>query len=559
MTLDLAELIRKNPQLLLFILLALGYLLGRIKLSGLRIGSAVGILVAGTVFGHFGFKLFPGTGDIGFLFFLYAVAFQAGPAFFNVVLAEGSKYIALAFVATIVAFLLTYGFATAFQFEPGLSAGLLGGSLTSPPGLTTVIDALTRDAVPLPANFTKEATIENVNVSYAISYLAATFLVVFFTRMLPNLFRFDLVAEASQAAKEKRVNEAEHNVALAQQATAPTIRGYVIENPDVVGKTLADVEANMHCVVQFYKRDGRILPVEPGISLALGDRLSVIAPLEQQEQLHDLLGSEVVDPDLLSVKLDTYDIIVTEPDADGQTLSDLGLTQQEGYSITKVSRAGIELTVSPDLRLAKGDVMTVSGAESALKQLVQQLGMVEGNVNETDVLTFAAGVIAGFIIGQINFSLGGIPVGLGTAGGLLLVGILLGYLRSIHPTFGRMPLATLWVFRELGLLLFLAQVGVNAGSGIVEAMQAAGPIILLCSLAVATMPIVVAYFYGTQVLKMNRALLLGALTGAVTCTPAMTALSSDARSSIPAIGYAGTYAFAHIFTTIACNIMLRII
>ena len=173
------------------------------------------------------------------------------------------------------------------------------------------------------------------------------------------------------------------------------------------------------------------------------------------------------------------------------------------------------------------------------------------------MLTFATGVVTGFLIGQIRIDIGGIDISLGAPGGLLLVGILLGYYRSIHPTFGRVPPATLWVFKELGLLLFLAGVGVEGGKGIAEAMSTLGPLILLCSIVIATLPVITAYLYGHHVLKMNPALLLGAVTGSVTCTPAMAAVSEDAHSSIPTIGYAGTYAFATVFCAIACSLMAR--
>ena len=166
-------------------------------------------------------------------------------------------------------------------------------------------------------------------------------------------------------------------------------------------------------------------------------------------------------------------------------------------------------------------------------------------------------IVGGFLIGQISLKIGSLTLGLGTAGGLLLVGILLGYLRSIHPTFGRVPPATLWVFKEMGLLFFLAGVGVEAGHGLVNAMRSTGPMILLCSAFIATLPVLAAYLYGRKVGHMNPALLLGAATGSVTCTPAMAAVSSDAKSSIPTIGYAGTYAFATVFQAIAASLMVR--
>jgi putative transport protein len=202
--------------------------------------------------------------------------------------------------------------------------------------------------------------------------------------------------------------------------------------------------------------------------------------------------------------------------------------------------------------------LTLTGPQARLDQLANKIGFFERDVDTTDLVTFSAGVIVGFLIGQISIDIGGIEIGLGTSGGLLLVGIFLGYLRSIHPTFGRVPPATLWVFKELGLLLFLAGVGIKAGQGLVEALKSPGPIVLLCSLFIATLPVIVTFLFGLYQLKMNPALLLGAVTGAVTCTPAMAAVSSDAKSSIPTIGYAGTYAFATVFCAIAGSIMARL-
>jgi putative transport protein len=138
------------------------------------------------------------------------------------------------------------------------------------------------------------------------------------------------------------------------------------------------------------------------------------------------------------------------------------------------------------------------------------------------------------------------------------MGLILGYLRSNHPSFGRVPPATLWVFKELGLLLFLEGVGISAGQGLLVAMRSSGPIILHSSLLISTLPVIVAFLFGLHYLKMNPALLLGAVTGSVTCTPAMAAVSDDARSSIPTIGYAGTYAFATVLCAIVGSIMARL-
>jgi putative transport protein len=208
--------------------------------------------------------------------------------------------------------------------------------------------------------------------------------------------------------------------------------------------------------------------------------------------------------------------------------------------------------------LSRGDVLTLSGPQIWLDKLAGQIGFFEQEVNATDLLTFSLGIIVGFLIGQISLKVGGIAIGLGTSGGLLLMGLILGYLRSTHPSFGRIPTASLWVFKELGLLLFLEGVGISAGQGLLALMQSQGFVILLCSVLISTMPVIIAFLFGLHHLKMNPALLLGAVTGSVTCTPAMAAVSSDAKSSIPTIGYAGTYAFATVLCAIVGSIMARL-
>jgi putative transport protein len=554
MELDLVALLKEHPELVLFVLLALAYLIGNLRIGKLDLGAPPGILIAGLLFGHLGFDLFPGIETIGLFLFLYAVAFQAGPAFFSVVLADGSKYVLLAALATAVGFGLTFLFDAIFNFAPGVAAGLLAGSLTSPAGVAAALDAVRTGSVPIPTGVSPTSITENTSVSYAITYLIGDVGVILLARGIPGLLRFDLKREAAQAAAENHVVEGD---AVSNPSAALTLRAYQVKNADLVGKTVSEVQYVTECSVLGCKRDGAVIEFQPEMPIQLGDRLSVWGRIEQQDYLDNLFGAEVADSDLIGLKLVDRVVTITQPAAIGKTLAELDVTKQYACYITRVSRAGIDLNLSPDLQLENGDVLTISGPASRLDKLADQIGYVERNVNATDLMTFAAGVVVGFLIGQIRLGIGSLDISLGAPGGLLLVGILLGYYRSIHPTFGRVPPATLWVFKELGLLLFLAGVGVEGGKGIAKAMTSLGPMILLCSVVIATLPVIVAFGYGRYVLKMNPALLLGASTGAVTCTPAMAAVSEDAKSSIPTIGYAGTYAFATVFSAIACSLMAR--
>lgn len=556
MELDIVALIKQNPQLLVFVLLALAYFVGRIKIGKFQLGSAAGILIVSIVFGHFGFQLFPGIGSVGFIFFLYAVAFQAGPGFFSVALADGAKYIGLAAVVAAVAAAVTSAFSLIFHFDPGTTVGLFSGALTASAGLAAGMDAVQSGAVKLPSGFSAANAIHSMNVSYAISYLFGLIGVVVFIRSMPNWLGFDLRAEAVRAAFEKHVVDGDGGGK--NRLWALTLRAYQVKNPDMVGRTVAELQHLTQCSVQMFKRDGLLIDFQPETRLELDDCLSIGGMLDHQEQLHALLGPEIVDQDLLAFKITSYDAIATKPEVIGKTIKEMGITENYGCYLTSVTRSGIDLTSNSNLIIEKGDVLALAGMQSRLDKLVDKIGYVERNVNQTDLVTFAAGAATGFLIGQIKILLGGIPIGLGTAGGLLLVGIFLGHLRSIHPTFGRVPPATLWIFKELGLLMFLAETGIKAGQGIEKAMLSLGPLIFLCGVVVSTLPIFAGYFYGTLVLKMNRALLLGAIAGAMANTPGMAAISEDSRSSIPAIGYAGTYVFANIFFTIVGSILVRL-
>jgi len=552
MELEIVDLLKSHPELVLFLLLALSYLVGRIKLGKLKLGAPPGMLIAGLVLGALGFTIFPGIQTIGLFLFLYAVAFQAGPAFFSMIMADGLNYASLAAIATLVGFGLTYGAHLIFNFDPGISAGLLTGSLTTPAGLAAALDVIRAGEFALLPGLTREQILQNVNVTYALTFLVGDIAVILLCRSLPNVFGFDLRAESFKAGKKNQIKE---------ESPAPnwslTLRAYEVQKTDVIGKTIADLQQLSQCTVLAHKRNQSVLELQADNILQLGDRLAIWGKVEQQDLLDALMGAEVADEELRSAKIVNRDVIITQSAVIGKSLEELDITQQYACYPLRLLRSGIDLSLTPTVTLSRGDILTLSGPQIWLDKLASQIGFFEQEVNTTDLLTFSIGIIIGFLIGQISIKVGGIAIGLGTSGGLLLMGLILGYLRSTHPSFGRIPPATLWVFKELGLLLFLEGVGISAGQGLL-AMKSQGFIVLLCSVLISTLPVIIAFLFGLHYFKMNPALLLGAVTGSVTCTPAMSAVSDDAKSSIPTIGYAGTYAFATVLCAIAGSIMARL-
>jgi len=198
----------------------------------------------------------------------------------------------------------------------------------------------------------------------------------------------------------------------------------------------------------------------------------------------------------------------------------------------------------------------LTGPRATLDRVGEAAGHIEREVVETDLLTFAFGIAIGMIVGTLSVKIAGISVGLGSAGGLLASGLTIGFLRSIHPTFGRMPEAARWVFMEMGLLFFMATIGLRAGRGIVEALLTSGPVLFLSGILVTTLPVVAGYLVGRYILRINLVLLLGAITGSMTSGACLSIVNQEAKSSIPALGYTGAYAFANVLLTIGGSIIL---
>ncbi|HSO84062.1 TrkA C-terminal domain-containing protein, partial [Thiocapsa sp.] len=299
-----------------------------------------------------------------------------------------------------------------------------------------------------------------------------------------------------------------------------------------------------------------LMDVDADLTLEAGDVVAYIAGIGAHKRAREQGFEEVLDTQLLSYQVATIEMIVADTKTIGKNLSELDLPGEFGCFATGLTRAAIEIPLDIGLTLQKGDRLEVVGERNNLRRLADAIGYIERDVEKTDLATFAGGMIGGIMLGLVTVSLGGMSFGLGTAGGLLIVGILVGYLGSLMPTFGRVPAAARYVLMELGLMLFMATVGVNAGGGVVAALLSIGPAIILSGVLITLVPALVGYAVGHWLLHMNPALLLGAITGAMTSTPALNAVTEAARSSIPALGYAGTYTFANVMLTFAGTLMM---
>ncbi len=558
MELDLIELLSENSILLLFVTIGLGFVIGRIRIRGISAGSAAGVLIAGLWLGHEGLKIDPQFGTTGFYIFMYTVGLAAGPRFFGVIRQDGLKYLSLAALVSGAGFLLAYQFAVLFSFGPGISAGMLAGALTSTPTLAAASDALQHGIAHLPESLSLEQASENITVAYALTYGFGMAGLIIFVRIIPRIFRFNLQSEACKAAKEMRLvtpgkdSPTKHGAVL--------IEAHEVTKENLIGKSLKELDLGRgyYFTIARIKRDGQISQAEPSSTLQLGDRVTVISSVAGVSHVNELLGQRVQDVDMLDAQLDSAEIIITNERAIDESLENLNFTGQAGFWVTKVVRSQISMPIEPGTVLQRGDIITLWGLRPQIREIASNFGIIEAEVKETDLPTFAAGMAAGLFAGNFSIKLPRNNITLGPAGGLLLAGIVIGFLRSLYPTFGRVPEAARWVLRELGLLFFMAAVGLRAGEGIGKSFAVFGPQVILCGIVITIVPALAGFIFGRWVLKLNPAVLLGGICGAMTSTPALGMVNLEAKSEVPALGYAGTYAFANVFLTVAGSMMMRL-
>jgi putative transport protein len=553
----MSDFISANPIFLLFLVLAVGFLIGSIKIGSFQLGSVAGVLLSGLLFGHLGFKGLPQIETLGFVLFIFSVGYQAGPRFIQALKKDGRRYIVIALIVSITGFFLAYSISKTLDYDPGISAGMMAGSLTSTPTLAAADDAVQSADYKVPENFTVEQVRINITTAYAITYIFGLVGLILVISLMPKLFRIDLVEEAIKLKKE---DEASRKQPTFSQSDI-MVRAVRLENKKYIGLTLKELydSINLQFTIQKIRRDGELFYPTLETVLEEGDELSVIGifdPEVLKSLSSEVLGPQLRDRELLRYTLESARICLTNKLPRETQLGSLSIPKEYGSFVTRIVRLGVDIDVKSQVELERGDVLHVTGPAAALEALKDKLGHIERTAEQTDLSTFSWSIVLGILLGAITISLLGIKIGLGPAGGLLLVGLLIGYLRSLFPMIGRMSEGARWIFTELGLLLFMAGVGLRGGGGLIETFLESGISLLLSGIAITLIPLFIAFAFGYKVLKMNPLMLLGAIVGAMTSGGALNVINDQSKSTIAGIGYTGAYAFANVLLTIAGALMI---
>jgi putative transport protein len=548
-----AATLRQYPEIAIFLTLAIGYYFGKFTFKGIGLGSVTATLLAGVLIGQIGITISQPLKATVFLLFLFAVGYGVGPQFVRGVAKDGVPQALFTVVQCVLSLVVPVAIVKFVGYNLGYAAGFYSGSQTLSAAMGLSTDAINR--LGLAADQAKQL-IDSMPVAYAVTYMFGTMGSAIVIALLgPKLLRINLEA-ACEEYEEKNGGSKE----LGGPGTAWhrwEVRAFRVQpGGKAVGLRVTEAESlvpDARVFILRLRRGGTIEDAAADAVLQEGDVLAVVGAREVIVSLTGAGAKEVDDPELLSVPVEGVDVYVTNKAVDGKTLAELaGLPGARGVFLRKITRGATatSIPILPNTQIQRGDILTLVGRTQDTTGAAKLVGVADRPTDVADVAFMGAGIVIGALIGALVWKVGGVPLTLSTAGGALVSGLICGWLRSVHPKFGRIPTPTLWFMNSVGLNIFIAIVGISAGPGFVNGLRTQGIGLFLWGAVATTVPLVLGMFIGKYLFRFHDALLLGIVSGARTTTASLGLVCDIGKSQVPALGYSVTYAVGNTLLTI---------
>ena len=531
------------------LVISIGIALGRIKIFGVSLGITW-ILFVGIAFGHFGLII---DGDIlhfmkefGLIVFIYSIGMQVGPSFFSSFKKGGLKLNLLAVSIVLLGVVTTLVIHLITNIPISTMVGILSGAVTNTPGLGAAQQTL------FDVTGTADPTI---SMAYAVSYPLGVVGVISTLILLRYIYKVNFAKETKEldSLDESKFTEAQ-------------MFSLRINNPAVFGKTLSATKAliDKEFVISRVKHteDGLLEIAHPETILYEGDIVLVVSNLQNIDSISALLGSKVEmkqsEWSKLDAELVSRRIIITKPGINGRSIGELKLRNLYGINVTRVNRAGMDLIGDPKLKLQLGDRLTVVGSESSVAKIEAFLGNSMKRLREPNLISIFIGIALGMLLGSIPFMIPGIPqpVKLGLAGGPLIVSILI---SKFGPRFKMITYTTVsanLMLREIGISLFLACVGLEAGEGFIQTILDGGYMWVGYGFLITVIPLLIVGIVGRSVFKINYFTLMGVLSGSMTNPPALSFSNATAGNDMPAVNYATVYPLTMFLRVVTAQVLI---
>lgn len=550
----IGHILRDNPSLAVFLTLGIGFFIGQLKYKSFSLGTVTSVLLVGVLVGQFDIPVPGPLKDVFFLLFLFSIGYSVGPQFFRALKGDGIKQVLFAIVVCGLCLLSTWAVALCMGYNIGEAVGLLSGSQTMSAVIGVGTDTINSLGV---SEAEKQQWISIIPVCYAVTYVFGTIGSAYILANLgPWLLGGLKKVKAETAELEKKMNYGTANTDPNYiKAMRPVVfRAYkVTDSFFATPRTIEETE-------DYFRQKGKTIYVErlrsgdtvtdvtPGsdLRITLGDEIVLSGRREFIVGDESWIGPEVFDSDLVDFMAEELDITVASKKFDSMTVDELRCQKfMYGVSIKSISRSGVSVPVLAQVKIGRGDVVTVVGLGREVDEVARRLGYADRRTTKTDLVFVGLGIFIGGLIGSLALHIGEIPISLSVSGGALIAGLVLGWLRSKHPTFGRLPRSSVWLMDNLGLNMFIAVVGISSGPSFVTGLKEVGPVLFLMGVVATTLPLVLGMIIGRRIFKFPAAINLGCCAGSRTTTASLGAVQDAIGSSLPAMGYTVTYAIGN--------------
>jgi putative transport protein len=573
--------------LIIMVVSAIGLALGHVKFKGISLGIAW-VLFVGLAFAHYGLTVnhhvLHFLREFGLILFVFTIGIQVGPGFFSSLKRNGLPLNIAA--ATIV--LLGVGLSVAQwkyfmggkEAELPATAGLLSGGTTNTPSMAAAtaafadinkqrikaIEAQSNVLIPVPqipvaaespappnqTNPTQAPPIADagatIGAAYAIAYPFGIFGVLLAMLSIRFLFRIDL---------------AEEHRKLAAEMENPTLDAINVEvaNPALVGKLIGQIPTISHSgvVITRLMRDGKVEVADHDLTLQLGDVLTAVGPTKELGDIEMIVGKRThTDARAVSSGIDVNRILVSHKSAVGKTVAELGLREKYGVQLTRILRSGFELPVTPMSRLQFGDRVVVVGETRSMPAVIEELGDSPKALDRPLLVPILIGIALGVVFGSIPIAIPGLPapLKLGLAGGPLIIAIVLSRVYKIGPLIWYMPNGANMMLRELGIVLFLACVGLLSGEHFVSTFKSHGLQWIAMGAAITIIPVMLVGIIARGIFKTNYITLTGLLAGSMTDPPALAFAQNITGSDAPTVSYATVYPLVMLLRVMSVQVVV---
>lgn len=527
----MADFLQTHQIILLFLIITLGYLFGRIRIWGFSFEST-GILFVAMVFGNFGFTLLDEFQTLGLILFIYAIGLQAGPSVFHISRKQGLRINALVTLLLGSGAIITYLAARLWQLDMELAIGLFAGAMTSTPGLASAQET-TGSAL--------------TSTGYGVAYPFGVIGVILFIKLLPFMFKVDIRKEEELESKQR------------QAGREKVIHRHVrITSPSLDGKSLSELNFNRMTgtVISRIMHNNEVIIPGPETRLYKGDVVRIVGEQSKIKSAVPFLG-EMTEEEIPNVQhFESRKFVVTNKEIVGRFIAELNLPALYNVNVTRIRRGGMEFTAEPDQRLHWGDRVRVAGDAAHMEAIREMLGDEMKKVEYGDIFAIIAGILIGIGIGLIPFSVGkAISLNLGISGGVLIAGLILSNRGKLGPIIWQVPVPIISFIRDLGLTIFLAVVGVKAGSEVIATIHQEGIKLILIGVLITLVPMIIVTLLARFKFRIYLIEMVGMISGGMTSTPGLVAGSGITESQAPLIMYATVYPFAMILMMIFVKIL----